>query len=157
MHTFIVHRYGESLLWADISCTFITADISPLFVMYLYINIILLHLLSFILLHACGPAMSSFLGSCSSAPVFYSPVSPIFFSLRVVAATLPPARLHLVCPDVVLQLSCAFTSTYLHNIYVLFISFLLSIPGKKDDIYHLLRLIFYPYRSFSLPIQIRQR
>ncbi len=65
MHTFIVHRYGESLLWADISYTFMIADISPTLNMYLYIIIMKLHLLSIILLHACGSAMSSFLGSCS--------------------------------------------------------------------------------------------
>ncbi len=42
--------------------------------------------------------MSSFLGSCSSTPVFCSPITPVVFSPRVVVATSPLAHLRLVLP-----------------------------------------------------------
>ncbi len=71
-----MHRNGKSFLWANISCTFITADARPTSNMYLYINKILLQSLSVILLHACGSAISLFLLATRSSSHFAIRPSP---------------------------------------------------------------------------------
>ncbi len=91
MHTFIVHRYGEALLLADINCTFITADISQLFKMYLNIDIILLNLLllffSMPVVHLCLRFLACVLQLlCSTSQSRQSSIV-FLISLRVVVAT----------------------------------------------------------------------